>query len=126
MSNTSKPTHIETRSRLLRRIACCLVLCAACLGTPHAVSVASAQDAFIIVETAPPRYREGPRTVYRGRSVYYTDGRWYRRDGDRWGYYREEPRELVRYRREYREPPPRRHRHSHRDRGDAHIIVERP
>lgn len=125
MSNPSKPTHIQSRGTILRRVAGCLLLCAACLGTPHAISVASAQDAFIVVETAPPRYREGPRTQYRGRSVYYTDGRWYRRDGNRWGYYREEPRELVRYRREYR-PPARRHRHHHHDHGETRIIVERP
>ena len=40
-----------------------------------------------------------PHTEYRGTTVYYVDGRWYRPRGHRWAYYRHEPPELERHRR---------------------------
>jgi hypothetical protein len=87
-------------------------------------SFASAQDAFIEVDTAPRYYSRRPHAVYHGDHAYYVDGRWYARHGRRWGYYRDEPRDLVRYRhdhheREYRSP--RAHRHHHHD----HVIEVR-
>jgi hypothetical protein len=39
-----------------------------------------------------------PAYVYGGTNVYFIGDRWYYRDGARWAYYREEPRELVEYR----------------------------
>jgi hypothetical protein len=113
MTNTTKPTSTAPGATAFRRIVSCLVLCAACLFVPHS-NIASAQDAFIEVEAPPVRYESAPRARYRGDPVYYNDGRWYARRGDRWGYYREEPRELVRYRHH------RHHRHG------EHVIVVRP
>src|SRR5882672_8437286 len=47
-----------------------------------------------------------PHTEYRGQSVYYVNGRWYRPHGKRWTYYRNEPAELVRHRRYVQQAPP--------------------
>lgn len=114
MSTPTKPTSTAPRATALKRIVSSLVLCAACLLVPQ-VNFASAQDAFIEVEAPPARYEAAPHARYRGDPVYYSEGRWYARHGDRWGYYREEPRELVRYRHH-------RHHHHHAER----IIVVRP
>jgi hypothetical protein len=98
---------------LVGRCALCAALAAPFIG---AVSSASAQDAFIEIDAAPRGYAERPHTRYRGDDVYYVDGRWYARHGRRWHYYREEPRELVRYRdrdREVVRAPRAPHRHYH-------------
>jgi hypothetical protein len=50
------------------------------------------------VESAPPRVYERPHTVYRGRNAYLVDNRWYYPSERGWVYFREEPRELRRYR----------------------------
>jgi hypothetical protein len=42
-------------------------------------------------------YESYPRTVHRGRTVYYFDGGWHYRSGRRWVYVDEEP-ELYQYR----------------------------
>jgi hypothetical protein len=79
--------------------------------TAATAGAASAQDPFIVIDTAPRYYDDTPRTVYRGDPVYYVDGRWYARHGRRWAYYRDEPRDLVRYRHDYRAPRVRHYSH---------------
>lgn len=98
-SGMSTEIQNHPKSQKLRRIGQRLLLAAA-LAAPSigAASVATAQEAWIEIDTAPRHYDEGPHTVYRGEPVYWVDGRWYARHGQRWVYYRDEPRELVRYR----------------------------
>ncbi len=50
----------------------------------------------------PPVYYAYPSVWYRGSYVYLIDGAWYVQRGSRWYRYREEPRELGRYRNYYR------------------------
>jgi hypothetical protein len=52
----------------------------------------------VYVESPPPRVYERPHTVYRGRNAYLVDNRWYYPSERGWVYFREEPRELRRYR----------------------------
>jgi hypothetical protein len=85
-------------------------------------SLASAQDAFIEIDSAPHAYERWPHTVYHGDHAYYGDGRWYVHRGERWGYYRDEPRELGHYRREYYRAP----RHHHHHHYHEHVIEVRP
>jgi len=88
-------------------------------------SSASAQDAFIEVDTTPRYYERHPHAVYRGEHAYFVDGRWYVHRGHRWGYYRDEPRDLVRYRRVYRAPRAHEHRrphHHHHDHDHDRVI----
>lgn len=105
-----EPTHIRSLATVLRRVACALIL-AGVVTAPFGC-VAHAQDVFVEVEREPAHYDDGPHVRYHGDDVYFVDGRWYARRGHRWVYYREEPRELVRYRHEYRAPRAH-HHHEH-------------
>jgi hypothetical protein len=52
-------------------------------------------------------YEAYPHTVYRGQTVYYVNGRWgYPHANGHWAYLRNEPQELVRYRRHVDVAPP--------------------
>jgi hypothetical protein len=102
MTYSNKPHHAKSKRWLVRGLAGSLAL-AATLAIP-APRVASAQDAFIEIDAAPRGYESHPHTIYRGEPVYYVDGRWYARHGRGWAYYRDEPTELVRYRRVYTAP----------------------
>ena len=64
----------------------------------YATASGHADADYVEVETVPPRIEVYPSYVYRGRTTYYVDGRWYYRHGPRWVYYREEPPELYRHR----------------------------
>lgn len=77
--------------------------CTAEVRTAHPELVA---DDEVEVETAPPDVYTYPHTEYRGQVVYYVNGRWYRPHGKRWGYYRNEPPDLVRHRRHVEQAPP--------------------
>lgn len=47
--------------------------------------------ADVIVTPAPVRVETYPYVFYDGGPVYWVDGRWYRRNGNGWVYYRNEP-----------------------------------
>jgi hypothetical protein len=80
--------------------------CTAEVETAHPV-VAADDEAVVEVETVPAAdVYAYPRTEYRGRTVYYVNGRWYYPHGRRWYYYRSEPPELVRHRRYIQQAPP--------------------
>jgi hypothetical protein len=68
--------------------------------------VASDNADLIEVETAPADISSYPHTEYRGRLVYFVNGRWYYPSGRRWYYYRTEPPDLVRHRRYIETAPP--------------------
>ncbi|MET0388868.1 MAG: hypothetical protein ABW321_23045 [Polyangiales bacterium] len=123
MSIITKPIRGPSKKLGVIRLAVGGVLLGASLLLPlPTASVASAQDVFIEIE-GPPRYYESrPHTVYRGQTVYWVDGHWYARRGPRWAYYRDEPRDLVRYREHYHyreRPRPAPHHHHHADVYDA-------
>lgn len=50
------------------------------------------------VTSAPADIEAYPSVVYDGRPTYLYQNRWYYRNGDRWGYYREEPPVLREHR----------------------------
>lgn len=68
------------------------------------------------VDTAPARIYESPRVMYHGRPAYLVGSRWYYPSGDRWVYFREEPRELRHYREQRRYARPEERAIRHRDR----------
>src|SRR4051794_29595470 len=74
-----------------------------CTAEVHtARPVVEYDEPVVEVQAAPVRVESYPRYTYRGRDVYLVDGRWYSRRGGRWVVYREEPRELARYRTQVR------------------------
>ena len=71
------------------------------------------------VESAPVRIHEQPHVIYRGRDAYLVNGRWYYPSDGGWVYFREEPKELRRYREEHadiRESAPRHYEPPHEER----------
>jgi hypothetical protein len=79
---------------------------AGCTAQVRPATVSVVTDDVVAVDTAPVNVYTYPHTEYRGTTVYYVDGRWYRPRGDRWYYYHDEPPELVRHRRYIQEAPP--------------------
>jgi hypothetical protein len=78
------------------------------------------EEPVVEVRTVPVYIESAPRYVYRGRTVYLVDGRWYTpAPHGRWVQYRTEPRELARRRVEYRRAHPN-HVEFH---GDASVRV---
>jgi hypothetical protein len=66
---------------------------------PLVVASANVDDDLVYEPQAPVDDIEGyPFVVYGGVNVYFVDGRWYRHDRGRWGYFRNEPPELGRQR----------------------------
>lgn len=55
---------------------------------------------------APAYVEQQPYVVYEGYPTYYSEGRWYRRTPQGWGYVREEPAELRRQRPYVQQAPP--------------------
>jgi len=82
-----------------------LVGCTAEVETARPV-VASDDADLIEVDTVPADIYASPHVDYRGRPVYYANGRWYYGNGRRWYYYRNEPPDLVRHRRYIETAPP--------------------
>ena len=87
-----------------------------------AYSVAPGEDAIVYVDSVPSNIEAYPHYEYDGGYAYYVDGRWYRRGPRGWGYYRQEPPQLLRQRPYVTErrvevgraPPPPRERPSER------------
>lgn len=78
-----------------------LVAIAACLSAAGCYAGVAASPGYEYdVVTAPPpaRVETYPYVVYQGAPTYYVEGRWYRRYGNGWTYYRNEPTYLNRHR----------------------------
>ncbi len=84
---------------MYRRILCALGACASlglgCYGE------ADVPGADVSVTSAPVAYDTYPSYVYGGRPHYFYRDHWYYREGNRWRYYRHEPRELYEHRRRF-------------------------
>ena len=76
--------------------AAVLLLTAGCTGTTSATLVYDYPATY--VETVPVDIGYYPRAYYHGHYAYWVDDRWYYPSGRRWVVFREEPRELQRYR----------------------------
>jgi hypothetical protein len=76
--------------------------------TVHGRTSAYVEPVSTVEVTSAPvvEYRAYPHTVYEGRTVYLLDNRWGYPSGDRWVYYRTEPRPLARYRTSIEAAPP--------------------
>ena len=106
-------SKVEWKSRFRGEWALALVLaatpfgalaCTAEVRTAHPTVVAEDE---VEVDTAPVvDVNTYPHTEYRGQTVYYVNGRWYRPHGRHWVYYRNEPPELVRHRGYVQQAPP--------------------
>jgi hypothetical protein len=76
----------------------------ACLGGTACAETTPAQRTLVYdypaayVETVPAYTVYQPRVYYRGRYAYLVDGRWYYPADRGWVVFKEEPRELMRYR----------------------------
>jgi hypothetical protein len=95
--------------RLSRLLACCAVACiggTGCAGTTRAQGTLVYGYPAVYVETVPAYTVYQPRVYYRGRYAYLADGRWYYPGERGWVVFREEPRELRRYRVNSRDPAP--------------------
>jgi hypothetical protein len=79
--------------------------CAARIVTGETVSTVDADDT-VYVDSAPASIETYPHYRYAGTDVYYANGRYYRRTGNRWAYYRRAPRELERQRTYVQHAPP--------------------
>src|SRR5829696_6819063 len=92
---------MTNRSSHLALAGCAVLVClggAACVGTTRAQGTLVYGYPAVYVESVPAYTVYQPRVYYRGRYAYLVDGRWYY-PGDRgWVVFREEPRELQRYR----------------------------
>ena len=92
---------MTTRLGELSLAGCALLLC---LGGTACAGTTTAQETFVYdypavrVETVPAYTVYQPRVYYRGRYAYLVDGRWYYPGDQGWVVFREEPRELQRYR----------------------------
>ena len=88
---------------------CCIASMGACTAeveTAHPVVVTD-DEVALEAETMPVAdVYAYPHTEYRGRSVYFVNGRWYYPRGRRWYYYRTEPPELIRHRSYVQQAPP--------------------
>jgi hypothetical protein len=100
-----------------------------CTASAHLRKGVVYDQPVVYVERAPARIRHYPRYYYRGRPAYLVKSRWYYDTPRGWVVFREEPRELRRFRRDRvesgrdyvrpRMPRDRRnlYRHHHRERG---------
>jgi len=80
------------------------------LGVLASCLMAAPADGQVYVEVAPPAppaefIATATPVYFEGRPAYWWNGRWYFRDGGRWGYYHDEPGYLRDYR--GRQAPPR-------------------
>lgn len=112
MTKSNPWLNLDTAD-VLRALAIPAVLAVAATGCTAEVTTRPAvvtAEEDVVVDAAPVNVYTYPRTVYRGATVYYVDGRWYERRGPRWVYYRHEPSDLVRHRRDVEVAPPARRR----------------
>jgi len=91
---------MATRLSRLTLGGCVVMAClaAACAGTTQGTLIYEAGYPATYVETVPAYAYYQPRVYYRGRYAYLVDGRWYYPSDRGWVVFREEPRELYRYR----------------------------
>ena len=92
---------MTTRSSQLALAGSALLVClggTACAGTTRAQSTLVYDYPAVYVEDVPADTVYQPRVYYRGRYAYLVDGRWYYPADRGWVVFREEPRELQRYR----------------------------
>jgi hypothetical protein len=75
----------------------------ACAGTISTRGTLVYEYPATYVETVPPGTVYQPRVYYRGRYAYLREGRWYYPTDRGWVVFREEPRELQRYRVNYQD-----------------------
>ena len=66
---------------------------------------AGVEPEYVEASAAPVDVAVAPHYVYEGRTVYYSNDRWYARDRGRWVYYRREPQPLYRQRTHVQEAP---------------------
>lgn len=92
----------------LGRLTAIAALAAATFGMGCTVTTRPAPvDAYVYAGTEPPpAIYSAPRGYYNGATTYWYDNHWWYRTPRGWGYYREEPRELQRYRPGVQQPPP--------------------
>jgi hypothetical protein len=79
-------------------------------AAPPPVAAAPVDDNGDVVAVADPPVADieaYPSVVYGGATVYFVDGRWYRRGPRGWAYFRHEPVELGRQREEHARRDPR-------------------
>jgi hypothetical protein len=89
------PQQPGSASRVLRIAVFALGLCACTAGVEaHAVYGFPVVEAQVV----PAEIEYYPRTYYRGRYAYLIEDRWYYPTERGWVVFREEPRELSRYR----------------------------
>lgn len=128
VSSPGTPALAPERSKLaaLAAVAVSALLGAAgCAAEVQTRAVAPAHQTVVVREltvaeepvvhtwVVPVDIEARPRVYYRGRYVYYIDGRWYYRTRHGWVYYRREPRALAEYRVRIERRPPRVHHHHH-------------
>lgn len=88
----------------LGRAAVLVVAAALALGAAGCVATAGVGGEIVYgypvarVDVVPVEIAAYPRVYYRGSYAYLVDGRWYYPRGRSWVVFREEPRELARYR----------------------------
>jgi hypothetical protein len=71
-----------------------------CMASAHVRTGVVYDEPVVYVERAPARIRYYPRYYYRGRPAYLVQNRWYYDTPRGWVVFREEPRELQRFRRD--------------------------
>jgi hypothetical protein len=103
--------HLNVPSWVASRATAVIVACVSWVGVGCTAQVQPASativtDDEVAVEATPVNIYSYPHTEYRGATVYYVNGRWYRPRGNRWYYYHREPAELVRHRRYIQAAPP--------------------
>lgn len=105
MAPTLLYTQPMSLAGTLGRLAICTVL-----GSGAGCTVRTyppAADAYVYVgDSPPPDIYTAPRGYYNGNTTYWYGNRWWYQSPRGWGYFREEPRELQRYRSGVQQPPP--------------------
>jgi hypothetical protein len=100
---------MTTRSSLLALTGSALLVFlggAGCAGKTRAQGTIVYDYPAVYVESVPANTVYHPRVQYRGRYAYLVDGRWYYPADRGWVVFREEPRELMRYRVNSGDRPP--------------------
>jgi hypothetical protein len=108
---TTYMQHFNAPSWVASHATAVIVSCAAwaaagCTAQVQPVSASIVTDEEVVVDATPVNIYSYPHTEYRGSTVYYAEGRWYRPRGNRWYYYHREPADLVRHRQYIQAAPP--------------------
>ncbi len=80
---------VSTMKRIVEQVAFCVALLVATSCYVEARPAYGPAD--VIVTPAPVHVETYPYVFYDGGPVYWVEGRWYRRHGNGWVYYRNEP-----------------------------------